>query len=49
MRLYNNEVTTMINNRPAVVEGDKVYYLVLKQVGEYKDNYDWVLVPVEEE
>lgn len=47
MRKYNNEKTTMINNRPAVVEGDKVYYLVLKQVGEYKYNYDWFLVEAE--
>lgn len=47
MRKYNNEQTTMINNRPAVVENGKVYYLVLRQDGEYKYNYDWYLVEEE--
>ena len=44
MRKYNGEKTTMVNNRPAVVEGDKVYYLVLRQSSEYKYDYDWFLV-----
>ena len=47
MRKYNNELTTMVNNRPAVVEGDKVYYLVLKQVGDYKGDFDWFLEEVD--
>lgn len=47
MRKYNNEVTTMVNDRPAVVENGKVYYLVLRQDGEYKGDYNWYLVEAE--
>ena len=48
MKKYENEKTTMVNNRPAVVENGKVYYLVLKQVGNYKGDFDWFLVEAEE-
>lgn len=44
MRLYNKERLTLHNGKPAVIEGNKVYYLILKQTGEYKDSYQWVLV-----